>query len=112
VCDLSLFARGAEYPPVCTSSAFKYGLLDCYQENEYKEWLVYTKLTILIVNFAVKRERLKSTHYLPPAEANEGERRFLGAPQTPSGELRPLHPLFMNGCQRAWEDGGVLPQFF
>ncbi len=27
------------------------------QLHEYKEWLVYTKLTILIVNFAVKRER-------------------------------------------------------
>ena len=24
--------------------------------DEYKEWLVYTKLTILIVNLAVKRE--------------------------------------------------------
>ncbi len=49
---------------------------------------------------------LKSTHNLPPAEANEGERRFLGiscppgrVPQTPAGELRPLHPLFMSGCQ-------------
>src|SRR6266568_3054087 len=40
-----------------------------------------------------------STHNLPPAEANEGERKFLGTPQTPAGELRPLHPLLMSGSQ-------------
>ena len=29
----------------------------------------------------------------------KGKGRFLGAPQTPSGELRPLHPLLLRGSQ-------------
>src|SRR2546423_4478659 len=30
----------------------------------------------------------------------KGKRRFLGSPQTPSGELRPLHPLFESWARR------------
>src|SRR5256884_7187808 len=38
-------------------------------------------------------EKLTSTHNCLLRRRAKGKRRFLGAPQTPSGELRPLHPL-------------------
>src|SRR5947207_2945140 len=52
-----------------------------------------------------RNKGLPSIHNLPPTEANKRKEKVSGAPshcppdsvpQTPSGELRPLHPLLEN----------------
>src|SRR6266567_2738883 len=64
---------------------------------------------LLVIFDDVSRDRssdshLTFTHNSPPAESDKGERevcwRHLGAePRRPRQRLRPLHPLFMSGCQ-------------
>src|SRR2546421_9105671 len=55
-----------------------------------------------------RNKGLTSIHNLPPTEANKRKEKVSGSPshcppdsvpQTPSGELRPLHPLLLSGYQ-------------
>ena len=49
------------------------------QLHENKEWLVYTKLTILIVNFAVKRKFLSIKTWLGQAQPLDEHQDLAGA---------------------------------